>query len=105
MHHRIFGTPDILLRIAQSSPCLDGDALSDRRALVSLACVSQAFSSPALDVLWAALPTFSPLARLFPVTTVRLVKNESDGLEKEEMWYDTVGDYKVRSQASIAKAF
>jgi hypothetical protein len=75
--------------------------LRDRQTLVSLACVSQAFSSPALDVLWAALHDFSPLARLFPETIVCLVKNESDAFEHEETWYDTIGDYKVWHRRSV----
>lgn len=95
MPHSIFTTPDILLCIAECLPSSGRATPCDRQTLVSLACVSQAFSSPALDVLWAVLHTFSPLARLFPETIVRLVKNESDTFEQEEMWYDTIGDYKV----------
>jgi hypothetical protein len=41
-----------------------------RDILLTLACVSNAFKEPALDILWRVLPNLSPLLRLFPTECI-----------------------------------
>jgi hypothetical protein len=56
------------------------DEREDMKTLSTLARVSRAFSSPALDRLWCSLDTFHPLMRLLP----------RDSFETDE-YHTTVG--------------